>query len=364
MIVYADESPVWASKKVAGLSGVDAQRMAFAGADFHNFSRDAGAGNLEKGGVWLFGLFPLLDQNTARRLVEIADEENRALFFTREVDASRGVLVVPPSHPECAVFFPTATHAHVAVRKWDDEALMSFDGPADFPVLSKLAYRRNAEALTRAGVWIEDLDAVLVERTVVVEADAQLGTGVALRGKTQIGVGALIDCGALLTDVFVDSEVHIKPYSVLEDCRVGRAATVGPFAHVRPGTQLGEKVRIGNFVETKKLIMGEGSKASHLAYLGDATVGRDCNIGAGTITCNYDGYQKHQTELGDGVFIGSDSQLVAPVRLQDGAYVAAGSTITRDIGVDGLGIARAKQVNKEGRARLLRERAARNKAES
>ena len=150
--------------------------------------------------------------------------------------------------------------------------------------------------------------------------------------------------------------MHLKTGTVAEDAVIEDQATVGPYAHLRPGTQLAKHVKVGNFVETKKAIFGEGSKASHLSYIGDAEVGADVNIGAGTITCNYDGVNKHKTILEDGVFIGSDTQLVAPVRVGRGAYVGAGSTITQDVPPDSLALSRVPQKVIEGWATRRRKK--------
>jgi bifunctional UDP-N-acetylglucosamine pyrophosphorylase/glucosamine-1-phosphate N-acetyltransferase len=147
----------------------------------------------------------------------------------------------------------------------------------------------------------------------------------------------------------------VLDHCLLRDCVISEGATVGPFAHVRPETHVGRKAKVGNFVELKKTRLGDGSKAPHLSYLGDATIGPDVNVGAGTITCNYDGQRKHPTRIEAGAFIGSDTTLVAPVTIGAGAYVAAGSTITRDVPADALGLGRARQVIKEGWARFKRE---------
>ena len=141
---------------------------------------------------------------------------------------------------------------------------------------------------------------------------------------------------------------EVKPYSVLEEAQVGPGCTVGPFARLRPGTVLAEKVHLGNFVETKKAHLGRGSKANHLSYLGDAAIGAGVNVGAGTITCNYDGTNKHQTVIEDGAFIGSDTQLVAPVRVGEGSYVGAGTTVTKDVPARSLALSRSPQLNKLG----------------
>ncbi len=185
--------------------------------------------------------------------------------------------------------------------------------------------------------------------------DVWLGPGVSLRGRTSIGDGARIDSGSVLTDVRVADHVHVKPYSVLSDTQLGSRAEIGPFSHCRPGTRIDEDARIGNFVETKKTHLMAGAKANHLAYLGDASIGAKANIGAGTITCNYDGFRKSQTTIEAGAFIGSDSQLVAPVTIGRDAYVGSGTTVTKDVPRGALALTRVKQVNVEGWADRFRD---------
>jgi bifunctional UDP-N-acetylglucosamine pyrophosphorylase / glucosamine-1-phosphate N-acetyltransferase len=196
----------------------------------------------------------------------------------------------------------------------------------------------------------------VIDSTVSIGNDTVIYPFVTLEGTTTIGSGCVIEPGVHLTNVRVGPNVHVKTGTVAEGAEIGEEAMVGPYAHLRPGTKLGRHVKVGNFVETKKAVFGEGSKASHLSYIGDAEVGADVNIGAGTITCNYDGVSKHKTVLEDGVFIGSDSQLVAPVRVGKGAYVGAGSTITKDVPPDALAITRAPQKVVEGWATKRRER--------
>lgn len=228
--------------------------------------------------------------------------------------------------------------------------------------------RRRNEEFARAGVTIRDPETVWVGAQATVDAGAILEAQVHLRGRTQISEGARVDVGSVLTDVVVHANAYLKPYTVAAESVIGPSAQIGPFSHLRPGSELGPETRIGNFVETKKTKLGRGSKANHLSYLGDGDIGEGVNIGAGTIFCNYDGVQKHVTRLDDGVFIGSDSQLVAPVTVGEGAYVASGSTITSDVPADALAIARGRQKNMEGYASRMRARfaaeKARNKAES
>jgi bifunctional UDP-N-acetylglucosamine pyrophosphorylase / glucosamine-1-phosphate N-acetyltransferase len=199
-------------------------------------------------------------------------------------------------------------------------------------------------------------DGARVEATVTLEPDATVEHGAVLRGTTHVARGATIDVGCVLTNVLVEPGATVKPYSVGTDSRIGARAQVGPFAHLRPETELGEEACVGNFVETKKTKMGRRAKANHLAYLGDGVIGDGANVGAGTIFCNYDGVQKHTTTIETGVFIGSDSQLVAPVTVGRDAYVATGTTVTRDVPPEALAIGRMRQENKEGYASKLRAR--------
>jgi bifunctional UDP-N-acetylglucosamine pyrophosphorylase/glucosamine-1-phosphate N-acetyltransferase len=166
--------------------------------------------------------------------------------------------------------------------------------------------------------------------------------------------GVIIDVGCVLTDAIIETGTMVLPYCVITSSRVGPRARIGPFSHLRPDSLIGEEAHVGNFVETKKTVMHARSKANHLAYLGDGEIGEGSNVGAGTIFCNYDGFSKHKTTLGRGVFIGSDSQLVAPVTIGDGAYVATGATVTQDVPPDALAIGRARQENKPGYAAKLR----------
>jgi bifunctional UDP-N-acetylglucosamine pyrophosphorylase/glucosamine-1-phosphate N-acetyltransferase len=206
------------------------------------------------------------------------------------------------------------------------------------------------------GVEVDDPSTTHVDAEVVVEAGARLRAFTILEGRTLVRRGAVVGPFVRLADVEVGAGARILDHCLLRECVVGQEASVGPFSHVRPETRIGPGARVGNFVELKKTHLGEGSKASHLTYLGDASVGPGVNIGAGTITCNYDGVRKHPTRIEAGAFVGSDSVLVAPVTVGEGAYIGAGSTVTHDVPPDALAVGRARQVVKPGWA--ARRRAA------
>jgi bifunctional UDP-N-acetylglucosamine pyrophosphorylase/glucosamine-1-phosphate N-acetyltransferase len=213
---------------------------------------------------------------------------------------------------------------------------------------------RKAAALMEAGVTIYLPETVVIDPEVTIAPDTLIEPCVQLLGKTRIGARCMIQTGSVLRDVRLDDDAFVGAHSILETSRVGAKAQVGPFSRLRPGADVRSGARVGNFVEMKNAVLHEGAKALHLTYLGDASIGRDSNIGAGTITCNYDGVAKHQTTIGERVFIGSDTALVAPVRVGDGAYVAAGSTVTDNVPADALAIARGRQVNKPGWAKARR----------
>ncbi|MCA1733752.1 MAG: bifunctional UDP-N-acetylglucosamine diphosphorylase/glucosamine-1-phosphate N-acetyltransferase GlmU, partial [Acidobacteria bacterium] len=194
-----------------------------------------------------------------------------------------------------------------------------------------------------------------IDSTVTIGQDSAVYPFVVLEGSTSIGRECVIEPGVHLIDVQIGDNVHVRTGTVAENARIGDGTSVGPYAHLRPGTVLGKKTKVGNFVETKKAVFGDGAKASHLSYIGDAEIGADVNIGAGTITCNYDGVNKHKTVLEDGVFIGSDTQLVAPIRVGKGSYVGAGTTLTKNVPPDSLALSRTPQKTIEGWAKKRRE---------
>jgi bifunctional UDP-N-acetylglucosamine pyrophosphorylase/glucosamine-1-phosphate N-acetyltransferase len=202
---------------------------------------------------------------------------------------------------------------------------------------------RTIGSLLKSGVTFVDPLTAFIGPDVKVGQDTVIWPNVYLHGMTVIGSGCVIMPGTRIEGSTIADGAVIKDSCVIEGSKVGAGAQVGPFAHLRPGSDVGAGARVGNFVETKKAQIGPGAKVSHLSYIGDATVGRDVNIGAGTITCNYDGKKKHRTVICDGVFIGSDTQLVAPVTVGEGAYVAAGSTITKDVAPGALALSRTKQ---------------------
>ena len=235
-----------------------------------------------------------------------------------------------------------------AVPTADFDEIMGVNDRSQLADAARILRRRINRVHLLAGVTLIDPEQTYIDYGVSIGPDTVIHHGCRIGNGTTIGSGCEIEQGVSISGCRIGDGCHIKSGSVLEDSELREDVAVGPMAHLRPGTVLGSHVKIGNFVETKKIVMGDGSKASHLTYLGDAEIGSDVNIGCGTITCNYDGISKHRTVIGDAVFIGSDVQLVAPVSVGRNSLVAAGTTVTTDVPPDSLAISRVPQVNKVG----------------
>lgn len=263
---------------------------------------------LRFGGIVLGDFAPLPEASSLKELLSTWESEGRSIEY---------VKLEPPDGVEVSD---------------GEEFLQAFDQAALW----------RLDSLIREGIILEDPRSLLIDTQVVVQKGVRLGRGVVLQGLTKVEEGAQIGAYSVLKDVTVHSGALVLSHSVLESCEVGEGARVGPFSRIRPESILGKGVSVGNFVELKKADLKEGVKANHLSYLGDCEVGAFSNVGAGVITCNFDGTQKHHTKVGQGVFIGSDCQLIAPLEVGDGAYIGAGSTITRDIPPKALAVRRAK----------------------
>lgn len=249
-----------------------------------------------------------------------------------------------------------ARHVPVRVVPCPPEELSGMNARSDQAALDRMAQARINGAWMEAGVGFLDPTAAWIGPRVELAQDVVVEPGVRLEGACVVGPGTRLGQGCILSDCRLGADVELRPYSVLEGAEVGDRCIVGPFARVREGTRLEAGVHLGNFVETKKAHLHSGAKANHLAYLGDCEVGAGSNVGAGVITCNYDGFHKHRTVIGRDAFIGSDTQLVAPVSIGDGAVIGAGSTITEDVPADALALTRAALTSKPGGATRLRAR--------
>ena len=236
----------------------------------------------------------------------------------------------------------------VAIKTADAPEVLGSNTRAEIVDLDARLRLTKCRELTSEGVTIFQPQTCVIDSDVAVGPDTVIEPCVQLLGKTKVGADCRIRSYSVLKDSELADNVLINPLTVMDGARIGAGAIVGPYSRLRPGSDIGEGAHLGNFVETKKIKLGKGSKANHLTYLGDAEIGDSVNVGAGTITCNYDGVKKHKTTIEDGAFIGSDATLVAPVRIGRGAYVAAGSTITDDVPADSLALGRGRQVVKEG----------------
>jgi bifunctional UDP-N-acetylglucosamine pyrophosphorylase/glucosamine-1-phosphate N-acetyltransferase len=235
--------------------------------------------------------------------------------------------------------------AHIVA---DPVEVMGINTRVDLAITNEVLKQDKLKELMLSGVTVLDPKTTYVERMVEVGRETILYPNCYLHGTTKIGERCIIESNSKITDSQIGDEVTIRSNSVITESEIEEGATIGPFAHLRPLTVVKAKAKIGNFVEVKKSIIGKGSKANHLTYIGDSTVGEEVNIGAGTITCNYDGIKKHQTIIGDHVFVGSNVELVAPIKVGNGSTIGAGSTITKDVPGGALAISRAKQKNIKG----------------
>jgi bifunctional UDP-N-acetylglucosamine pyrophosphorylase/glucosamine-1-phosphate N-acetyltransferase len=252
--------------------------------------------------------------------------------------------------------------AVVALKAADSAEVLGANTLAELSSLDATMRARKCADLMAAGVSIYRPETCIIDNDVEIGADTILEPFVQILGRTRIGSDCRIRSFSVISDSQIADNVLLRPGCIIDQSTIAAGAQLGPYAHVRPGSEIGESAHVGNFVETKKTRMGRGAKANHLSYLGDSDVGAGVNVGAGTITCNYDGVNKHMTVIEENAFIGSDSTLVAPVRIGKGAYVAAGSTITEDVPADALALGRSRQTTKEGWSRARREERAKAKA--
>jgi bifunctional UDP-N-acetylglucosamine pyrophosphorylase/glucosamine-1-phosphate N-acetyltransferase len=275
------------------------------------------------------------------------------VFAVRELYGNIGKLSTANAHGEyyltdMADVLRRARQRVVAFKTSDAAEVLGGNTRAELADIDEKMRLAKCRQLMADGVTIFYPATCVIDADVEIAADTVIEPYVQLLGKTRIGSGCHVRSYSVIRDVEMEDGVMILPACVMDDARIGAGATVGPYSRLRPGTEIGEGAHVGNFVETKKIKLGKGSKANHLTYLGDAEIGAGVNIGAGTITCNYDGVHKHKTVIEDGVFIGSDSTLVAPIRVGQGAYVGAASCLTDDVPANALALGRARQTVKEG----------------
>ena len=305
------------------------------------------------------------EDGVPRRIAEHrdADKETRAIpeinvgiYCAELAELAPALRRLRPNNAQGEYYLTDAVHDLIdrgrpvatVVHDGDVEEILGVNTRAELARASATLYARKAEALMVSGVSILAPSRTWIDARARIGRDTTIYPDVHIEGPSVIGEDCIVRSGCRIVDSRIGKGVEIKDHTVMLESRVGDGGEIGPFAHLRPGTRLDRRVRLGNFVETKNSRLRDRAKAPHLSYLGDADIGAGSNIGAGTITCNYDGKKKHPTVLGRGVFVGSDTQLIAPIKVGDGAYIAAGSTVTIDVPRGALAISRGRQKNIEG----------------
>jgi bifunctional UDP-N-acetylglucosamine pyrophosphorylase / glucosamine-1-phosphate N-acetyltransferase len=305
----------------------------------------------------------ILEQKALKPEQLSAPEINSGIYAFRAEPLFKhiGELSTDNAHGEyyltdMAALLVKAKERVVALETADVHEVLGANTIAEMMELDAEMRMRKAQALMAEGVTIFRPETSVIDSTVTVGADTIVEPFVQLLGRTKIGSGCRIRSYSVIEDSTIGDEVLVRNGSVISTAQVAKGALIGPYSHLRPESEIGEGAHVGNFVETKKSRLGAGAKANHLSYIGDAEIGAGTNIGAGTITCNYDGKNKHRTTIGANVFVGSDATLVAPLAIADGSYIAAGSTITEDVPADALALGRARQTTKPDWAKKMRSR--------
>jgi bifunctional UDP-N-acetylglucosamine pyrophosphorylase/glucosamine-1-phosphate N-acetyltransferase len=360
VVVLSSDVPLLAAEKVNGLlDALKADKKAAVAVLTAKVADPAGYGRV----VRTKGRFVRIveEKDSSSKEKKISEINTGTYAFDRTfLERSLPLLTSKNSQSEFyltdVLSFARKAGRRVVLVEGDPSSALGVNSREELAAVERILRNRKAAEVMQAGTTILRPETVTLDDTVVLEPDTLLEPFVTLLGKTRVGTGTVIGQGTVARNAVFGKNVTVRPYCVIESAVVGDGAVVGPFARLREGTELAEGVHVGNFVETKKAVLKKGVKANHLTYLGDTEIGERTNVGAGVITCNYDGFAKHKTTIGRDVFVGSDSQLVAPITIGDGAIIAAGTTVTEDVPKDALALAREPQKNlPEGGARY-RER--------
>ena len=361
LVVLSGDAPLISSRTLAALVEKHERAAAAATVLTATIERPYGYGRILRHHGQLLGIIEEADANPDQRKIR---EVNSGIYAFDLASLFQTLHEVPEAGTNNERYLPTILQLYqrqqravTSVVTDDPHEIRGINSQSELAEVSSIVRQRKNEELMAAGVTIDDPATTYIDTDVKVGPDTVIHPGVFLEGRTAIGARCELHAGARIIDSTVGDDVTINNHSIITDSAIASGARVGPFAHIRPGSTVGEQARVGNFVELKKATLGNSAKANHLSYLGDADIGAGTNIGAGLITCNYDGVNKYQTTVEADVFIGSGTQLVAPVSVGRGAYVAAGSCITDDVPPSALAIARGRQVNKENRAKQLRKKA-------
>jgi len=303
----------------------------------------------------------IVEEKDASITEKKVNEVNTGFIAARGVDLKRWLSQITPNNAQGEYYLTDCIAMAVAEGAIVDTVIcdnpLEVEGVNNRTQQAKLEreyQKQQAEKLMLAGVTIADPSRLDIRGTINPGKDVFIDVNNVFKGKVTLGNNVVIQANCVIENAIIGDNSTIKANSVIESAKIGALCDVGPFARIRPGTVLNDEAKVGNFVETKKAIVGKGSKISHLSYIGDTIMGEDVNIGAGTITCNYDGANKFQTIIGDDVFVGSDTQLVAPVSIEKGSTIGAGSTITKDTPENELTLSRSKQVTLKGWTRPVK----------
>ena len=360
VVVLSGDAPLIAPRTLAALVETHERQGAAGTVLTATVERPRGYGRIVRRDGAFVRVVEEADATPAQRTLR---EINSGIYAFELAPLFAALRKVPEAGPKHERYLPGILHAYrrqglgvETVPAEHPDEIRGINSQSELAEAGILMRQRKNEELMAAGVTIVDPATAYIDVDVDVGPDTVIHPGVILEGRTRIGARCELHAGVRIVDSTLGDDVIVNNHSVILGSEIATAAQVGPFAHVRPGSAVGEQARVGNFVELKKATLGAGAKAGHLSYVGDAVVGDRGNVGAGTITCNFDGARKHRTTLEEDVFIGSGTQLVAPVTVGRGAYVAAGSCVTEDVPPGALALARARQVNKAGRADKIRKR--------
>ena len=361
LVVLSGDAPLINSQTLLNLVTTHESSTAAATVLTARLDRPYGYGRIIRRKQQLLAVIEEIDATTEQRTIKEVNSGIYAFDLRLLLDALPKVPDAGPKHERYlpAVLELLRRQQLTVSSVITDEAheIRGINSQSELAEVSAIVRQRKYEELMAAGVTIEDPATTYIDSDVQVGTDTVIHPGVFLEGRTTVGARCELHSGVRIVNSTIGDDVTVNNYSVITDSAVNERALVGPFAHIRPDSTVGIGAKVGNFVELKKAYLATGAKANHLSYIGDATVGVDSNIGAGTITCNYDGVQKHETNIEANVFIGSGTELVAPVTIGQGAYVAAGSCVTDDVPPGALALARGRQVNKENRAPKVKKKA-------
>jgi bifunctional UDP-N-acetylglucosamine pyrophosphorylase/glucosamine-1-phosphate N-acetyltransferase len=361
VIVLSGDAPMISTETISRLRDFHLEQRAAMTLLSAELENPTGYGRVLRKGAKSAEVLGIVEEKSASPAQKKIREINSGfyVFDVKELYSRIGELSTDNAHREyyltdMAAVFKKARQRVVAWKTSTPSEVLGGNTRAELADIDQQIRLAKCLQLMADGATIFYPATCVIDADVEIAPDTVIEPYVQLLGRTKIGGNSRVRSYCVIRDSEIGDGVMVRPGSIMEDARIGKGAIIGPYSHLRPGSEIGEGAHVGNFVETKKIKLGKGSKANHLTYLGDAEIGAGVNIGAGTITCNYDGVHKHKTVIHDDVFIGSDSTLVAPVRVGKGAYVGAASCITEDVPEDSLAVARGRQVVKEGWVRQKR----------